>query len=121
MCRLLIMKVDQTDPDPEKDRKHRYKLGDCLDVLEDGATIPADVLDSVWIINCPGMPVADAKAIMTQTQLNPDYPGQIWRRRPNFFDKNKPPPQIVNRLEREGEITVLNWSTWVTWLTNKGY
>lgn len=135
MAELLILARDNTNPDPEKDRRGCYKRGMVVVVSEDGHVWGREESKAVWvaegrdptqwsgkfaIVRLPGVPVGKANELLAE-QMEDDagtptiQPGSLlrsdgpypqrFRRRQWRLDIASLPSPIRNALISAGEFT----------------
>lgn len=81
--RMLVMKQDQSHPDPYMDAG-RYKRGDVVVAVEDGHEFSAMEHADFVVVDCPGIPAASAAALVGREVRSAEH--QLVRRRGFAFD-----------------------------------
>lgn len=130
MCELLIFVRNNTNPDPEKDRRGCYKRGMPVCVFEDGHTWGREESKQQWIaegnaaadwpgqgkfviLKVPGVPAAKAQALLDlQTEDDAGVPltdldgaPKVHRRRRWQLLADSLPVGVRNTLTTTGEYT----------------
>lgn len=134
MCEILVFARNNTNPDPEKDRRGCYKRGDPVLVFEDGHTWGREESKQQWIsegnpantwpnegkfllFKLPGIPAEKALEMMSE-QMEDDSGTptfspvplaeplpQTYRRRRWWLDIDSLTTPIKNALATDGEFT----------------
>ena len=104
MAIFLIKSSEVAHPDPVKD-KGRYKIGDIVQVFEDGTPCVIPPEPPFWIIEVTGLSMADALQYM---QSYTDTSGDFVRRK-YMLDYNSLSTPIKNTLQRDRYYSVA-WS-----------
>lgn len=125
MCELLVFVRNNTNADPEKDRRGCYKVGYVVIAVDDGYTWGREESKAQWvadggaagswpgqgrwvIIKIPGISAAKAKELINEqreddagVQTSTVYRRRLWRVKHELL-----PLAIRNQLAADGEITV---------------
>ena len=116
MALLLVMGRDNANPDPVKDRRGCYKLGDVVQVFEDGTPRVTKPAGPFYIIEISGLSKAAAEKYM-QPELEVtslDQPPVMVRRRRFGIPIAAVPAAIRSALARDRYVKV-------SWAQVRGY
>ena len=126
MAELLVMRQNKTHPDPDKDTRGSYKLGDVVVVKEDGhewgkEEHPATSTNPMFfLVKIPGIPASKVEQFIEPESTADPETGEVTvtRRRRWNIRANDVPLAIRNQLLNTGEVTV-TWTQIRNYVQNK--
>ena len=127
MAELLVMRQNKSHPDPTKDQRGCYKLGDVVVVKEDGHTWgkeehPAtSTTPMFFLVKIPGIPASRVEQFIESeySTVDPETGiAEVTRRRRWHIRANDVPLAIRNQLLSTGEVTV-TWTQIRNYVQNK--
>lgn len=126
MAELLVMRINKSHPNPDKDQRGSYKLGDVVVVKEDGhewgkEEHPATSTNPMFfLVKIPGVPAEKVEQfIAPETAVDPETGDETTVRRRRWNVRaNDVPLAIRNQLLATGEVTV-TWPQIRNYVQNK--